>query len=127
MGKRELSRKRSREHEDEHARGDGGRAVQLEELIRQEVNLLLQNEIRDPRLHGVAITMVQLARDGSCARLWFTTGDDDDKTRALEGAAGFLRLALAEGLALKRTPDLRFRRDPATRAFAGPPQHEENE
>jgi ribosome-binding factor A len=116
MGKRELSRTRSREH----TSGDDGRTVQLEELIRQEVNLLLQNEIRDPRLHGVAITMVQLARDGSCARLWFTAEDNEDKTRALEGAAGFLRLALAEGLALKRTPDLRFRRDPATRAFAAP-------
>jgi ribosome-binding factor A len=35
----------------------------------------------------------------------------------LEHVAGFLRTELAENLGLKRTPELRFRRDPASRSF----------
>jgi ribosome-binding factor A len=105
--------KRSRERE----AGEGARIVRLQELIRQEVNFLLRSEVRDPRLDGVVITMVELAGDGSSARLWFTAETAEDRSEALAGAAGFLRSELAETLALKRTPELRFRRDPATRAF----------
>ena len=71
-----------------------------------------------PRLDGVVITMVELAGDGSCARLWFTAEGDDDRRAACEHIAGFLRSQLAESLGLKRTPELRFRRDPASRALA---------
>ena len=92
--------------------------VRLQELIREEVNLILRNEVRDPRLDGVVITMVELAGDGSCARLWFTAEGEDDKREACEHIAGFLRTQLAESLGLKRTPELRFRHDPASRAFA---------
>ena len=96
----------------------GNRTERLQELIRDEVNLLLRNEIRDPRLAGVEITMVELTGDGSCARLWFTAEGNEDRREACERAARFLRSELAQSLGLKRTPELRFRRDPATRAFA---------
>jgi ribosome-binding factor A len=114
MGKR----KRERE-EREVSDAGGGRGERLQELIREEMNFLLRNEIRDPRLAGVEATMVQLARDGSCARIWFSA-DDNDPKEALERAAGFLRSQLADSLALKRTPELRFRRDPATRNLTPP-------
>lgn len=116
MGKtRQRHRGRSREEGDG---GDGPRIVRLQELIREEVNLILRNEVRDPRLDSVVITMVELAGDGSCARLWFTAEGDDDKREACEHIAGFLRTQLAESLGLKKTPDLTFRRDPASRSFA---------
>ena len=114
MGKtRRQQRTREREREEV---GNGVRTVRLQELIRDEVNLILRNEVRDPRLEGVAITMVELAGDGSCARLWFTTDRDDDPRDACDHIVGFVRTQLAESLGLKRTPDLRFRRDPAARA-----------
>jgi ribosome-binding factor A len=115
MGKsgRQKHRERDRRRED----GDGTRTVRLQELIREEANLLLRNEIRDPRLDGVVITMVELAGDGSCARLWFTAESDEDRSEAWARVAGFLRTNLAESLGLKRTPELRFRRDPATRSL----------
>ena len=107
-------RTRRRERED---RG-GFRTIRLQELIRDELNALLRNELRDPRLGSVVVTMVELAGDGGCARIWFTAETNEDEIEALEGAAGFLRCDLAESLGLKRTPELRFRRDPATRLFA---------
>jgi ribosome-binding factor A len=112
MGK---SRRRSERAGDDE-RTSGIRQVRLQELIREEVNQLLRNEVRDGRLAGVVATMVELSRDGSCARIWFSD-DNKDTDEALERAAGFLRSRLAEALALKRTPELRFRRDRATRAF----------
>jgi ribosome-binding factor A len=116
MGKTKRQQHRSRD-EDRDGGGDGTRIARLQELIREEVNLILRNEVRDPRLDSVAITMVELTGDGSCARLWFTAEGDDDKRAACEHIAGFLRTQLAESLGLKRTPELRFRRDPATRAL----------
>jgi ribosome-binding factor A len=101
----------------ERGASDGMRTVRLQELIREEINLLLRNDVRDPRLADVEITMVELSGDGSRARLWFRAQDDEDKTDALERVTGFLRTELAEGLGLKRTPDLRFRRDPATTRY----------
>ena len=114
MGKtrRQQHRGRTQERED----GDGTRTVRLQELIREEVNLILRNEVRDPRLDSVVITMVELA--GERARLWYTAEGDEDRSDACEHIAGFLRTQLAESLGLKRTPDLRFRRDPASRTFA---------
>jgi len=113
MGKtRQQHRSRSQEREI----GDGTRTVRLQELIREEVNLILRNEVRDPRLDSVVITMVELA--GERARLWYTAEGDDDRSDACEHIAGFLRTQLAESLGLKRTPELTFRRDPASRAFA---------
>ena len=102
----------------ERQAGDGARTTRLQELIREELSFVLRGEVRDPRLDGVAITMVELARDGSCARVWFTAESDGEQIAAFEHAAGFLRHHLAESLGLKRTPELRFRRDPASRALA---------
>ena len=116
MGKTKRQQHRTRPHEREDS--DGTRMVRLQELIREEVNLILRNEVRDPRLDGVVITMVELAGDGSCARLWFTAEGDEDRKEACEHVAGFLRTQLAESLGLKRTPELRFRRDPASRELA---------
>jgi ribosome-binding factor A len=89
--------------------------MRLQELIREEVNFLLRCEVTDVRLQGVVVTFVELAGDGSCARLWFTADGEEDRTEALERAANFLRNHLADSLGLKRTPELRFRRDPMTR------------
>jgi ribosome-binding factor A len=96
--------------------GGGARTIQLQELIREELNLLLRGELRDPRLDGVTVTYVEL--QGECARVWFTADENDEdenRIEALDRAAGYLRSALAEGLGLKRTPELRFRRDPTSR------------
>lgn len=99
------------------------RLARLAELVREEISSTLRDEVQDPRLQGVQITTVELSADGSRARLWYTTdaGYADprvaDVERALAGASPFLRARLGEALALKRTPDLVFRRDQATHVF----------
>ena len=75
---------------------------------------MFENEIRDRRLQDVRITFVDLTADGSCARIWYSSAAGNREIEAaLAHVAPFLRGNLAEGLGLKRTPELRFRRDEA--------------
>lgn len=115
MGKGNERRTRTRTRE--RARQAGGRNERLQQLIREEINWLLRNDVRDPRLADVVVTLVDLTGDGSCARIWFGAENEGEQLEALAGATGFLRTQLAASLGLKRTPELRFRRDRATRAF----------
>jgi ribosome-binding factor A len=88
----------------------------LQELIREEVSFMFDNEIADDRLQDVHVTFVELTPDGSCARIWYAAGGDLRQVeRALDRVGRFLRGRLAESLGLKRTPEIRFRRDEATR------------
>jgi ribosome-binding factor A len=107
------SEKKSR---DGFAREAGIRGLRLEELFREELNLLLDGEVNDPRLDGVRVTRVELTRDGSSARIWFGLrpgAQEPDLARAaLDRASGFLRSCLCDSVSLKRIPDLRFRHDP---------------
>jgi ribosome-binding factor A len=118
MGKYRTSR-------DGEGRGAGVRHPRLEELFREELNSILDFEITDPRLEGTRISMVELSRDGSRARVWVSWHADASGfasvaqsalvvEAAFERAAGFFRGRLCEALPLKRMPDLSFRLDPAT-------------
>lgn len=97
----------------------GFRSLRLEELFREEMNSLLDGEVNDPRLEDTHVTRVELSRDGSRARIWFTKTSGEsphsaDETRAaFDRAAGFFRSRLCDALSLKRIPELTFRHDPA--------------
>jgi ribosome-binding factor A len=99
--------------------GAGIRALRLELLFREELNSILDGELADHRFDGVHVTLVELSRDGSRARIWYCTASPTDaisvtQTRlAFEHAAAFFRARLCEALPLKRTPELSFRHDPA--------------
>ena len=117
MGKHRTSR-------DGDGRGAGVRHPRLEELFREELNSILDFEITDPRLEGTRISMVELSRDGSRARVWVSWHAELNANAshaqsalvlelAFERAAGFFRRRLCEALPLKRMPELSFRLDPA--------------
>lgn len=94
----------------------GPRVERLTELLREEVNLLLRDEVRDARLESVVVTRVEMV--GSCARMWYVAEPGLDASRALVNATGFLRSRLCEILELKRIPELRFRPDPSAGVLA---------
>ena len=116
--------KRSRRSRHDHA--PGIRSLRLEELIREEMNLLLESEVTDPNLDGVRITMVSLSPDGARARLFYVMKDTNTHTSAreleaaLRRATGFFRRELCDALSLKRTPELRFSLDVAALASSAP-------
>ena len=108
--------RRRRIFDDTPSEGMGARSARLQELIREEVRFMFDNEIGDRRLQDVRVTFVDLTPDGSCARVWYSTaGGAPEVSRALERVAPLLRSQVAESLGLKRTPEIRFRRDDVSR------------
>ena len=99
--------------------GAGIRALRLEQLFREELNSILDGELGDERLDGVRVTLVELSRDGSRARIWYAMNQTHDAARvaaahsAFGSASRFFRTRLADALPLKRSPELSFRHDPA--------------
>jgi len=124
-----MSKKHDEPSQEESARDAGFRSLRIEELLREELNSLLDSEVSDPCLEGTHVTLVELSRDGSRARIWFSimTNDDSFTTTEIQAAfvraSGFLRSRLCEALALKRMPELRFCYDPA--AVIEPPTQDE--
>jgi ribosome-binding factor A len=97
----------------------GIRALRLEQLFREELNSILEGELGDHRFDGVRVTLVELSRDASRARIWYCMTNTDCAANPLETqivferAAAFFRTRLCDALPLKRSPELSFRHDPA--------------
>ena len=110
--------------------GAGLRALRLEQLLREELNSILDGELADERFDGVRVSLVELSRDASRARIWYCMTTTHDATRvnaterAFEHAASFLRARLCDVLPVKRMPELTFRHDPAARVEPSPPEEE---
>ena len=83
--------------------------------VLRTLNELLRFETKDPRLDGVALTAVDLSRDLSVARVFYSTLDPDADPapvqEGLEKAAGFLRGKLGRARKVRHVPELRFEHD----------------
>ncbi len=129
MELRLMGKHHDRSRGEHAARALAYRSQRLEELLREELNSILDTEIGDPRLEGVRITRVELFAHGSRARVWFELlGRKACCPRSVEGALagtrGFLRNRLFEALLLRRLPELRFHHDPLT--ISDPGEDESN-
>jgi ribosome-binding factor A len=91
------------------------RLARIADQIQRELSELIREELRDPRVRMVTITGVELARDQSHAKVYFTTLGSADETQAcaegLARAAGFLRAGLAHRLTTRTVPELHFAYD----------------
>jgi ribosome-binding factor A len=83
--------------------------------ILRSLSELLRFESKDPRLQGISLTSVDLSRDLSVARVYFSLLNPDDGPEvALEGlgkASGFLRAKLGGAIKVRHIPELRFIHD----------------
>ena len=87
------------------------RHQRVESSILEELRSILRDDVTDPELEGVRLTAIVLSPDSKKARVHFAVPRGRPRTavlRAFTRATGFLRGRLAEGVELKRTPDLRF-------------------
>ena len=84
------------------------------QLLRS-LSELLRFEVKDPRLANTSLTDVDLSRDLSVARVYFSLLDPDADPQpaleALQSAAGFLRRKLGGTLKIRHVPELRFAHD----------------
>jgi len=92
----------------EHSRGQ-----RISDLIQRELALIIQKEMRDPRVGMVTINEVKVSRDLSYANVYVTfLGPEDDAVEqsldVLNHAGGYLRSQLSSVLNTRTTPKLRF-------------------
>jgi ribosome-binding factor A len=92
------------------------RIARLNDAYREEISDVLRRQIKDPRLSVfLTITRVEVSADISHARVYFSVmGTEEEKEKALKGleaASSFLRREVAHRLALRKAPELSFRRD----------------
>jgi len=93
---------------------DYSRTQRIGDFLQQELARLLQFTLSDPRLKMVSVTGVDVSRDLSHAKVFFTQmGVDDalaaaETTSALDRASGFLRSEIARTATLRTVPKLRF-------------------
>lgn len=82
------------------------------EALREEIDLILEGELADPRIGLVAVSEVVLAPGGKMARVFVRVdGDNDEADQTLDGlnaAKGFIRRQLVERMGLRHAPELIF-------------------
>src|SRR5499425_1301212 len=93
----------------------GKRLDRVNQLIKEEVSMLLQRELKDPRLGFVTVTEVETSKDLRSAKVFVSVlGDDrqwEGSMAALASARGFVRNWLRQHLDLRVTPEVEFRPD----------------
>jgi ribosome-binding factor A len=91
------------------------RVDRINQLIREEISLLLQRELKDPRLGFITVTGVETSPDLRVAKVFVSVLGDEGQwaasLSALSRARGFIRQWLRQHLDLRVTPDLSFRPD----------------
>jgi ribosome-binding factor A len=94
---------------------DYSRTRRVGDQIQRELALIIQQEVKDPRVGMVTITSVEVSREYEHAKVYITVlGDEAVAKTTLEGldkASGFLRRELAHRLKLRVTPKLHFHYD----------------
>ena len=96
-------------------RAPSRKSARLTDQIQRELAELIRLELRDPRVRLVTLTAVELSKDQSHAKVYFTVlGSEAEANETLEGlqrAAGFLRSSLAHRLSTRTVPELHFAYD----------------
>ena len=91
---------------------DYARTERIADQIQRELADLIRQEVKDPRVGFVTLTAVEVSRDYSHAKVFFTTlGGAEEHARTGEGlgrAAGYLRSQLAHRLRTRTVPELQF-------------------
>lgn len=88
------------------------RVEKVQKELRYQVSLIVQQELKDPRIGFVTITRVEITPDLKEAKIYFTTMDVkeslDDTVNGLNRSAGFVRKLVGERMRMKFTPQINF-------------------
>ena len=83
--------------------------------LQRTLSELIRFETKDPGLAEVSLTAVELSKDLSIAKVYFSLlnpdGDPQPALDGLERASGFLRRRLGNELTVRHVPELRFVHD----------------
>lgn len=90
------------------------RSDRVAQELQKEVAVILQREVKDPRIGMVTVSDVEVSSDLAYAKVFVTfLFDQDEKViqegmKGLEKAAPYIRSLLAKAMRLRIVPELRF-------------------
>ncbi|MGR9099291.1 MAG: 30S ribosome-binding factor RbfA [Gammaproteobacteria bacterium] len=90
-----------------------GRNARVSSQLQKELAMILQREIKDPRLGFVTVNEVEVSRDLAVAKVYVSVLNADEQARKknialLNQAANFLRNELGRKIKMRSIPELRF-------------------
>lgn len=95
------------------------RKLRLNVQLQRELTAVIREELTDPRIRGITVTMADVAPDLRQAKICVSMLGTDDELKqavtALNHASGRLRRELGVRLRLRYTPQLHFSADTALR------------
>lgn len=94
------------------------RSRRVAQEMQKEIAIILQREIKDPRIGIATVSGVEISRDLAYAKVYVTflkvlakNHDPDQVTngiKALQDAAGYIRTLLGKAMRLRLVPELTF-------------------
>jgi len=90
---------------------DYPRSERIASQIQRELAVLVQHGVKDPRLSSPSILEVQVSKDLSQAKVYFSVLDPEDAAQSLQAlthASGFLQREIGKVLKARITPRLKF-------------------
>ena len=91
------------------------RVQRLQEQIKKELGVLLQQELKDPGIGFTTVTGVELSGDLKFAKVYISVMGDASQEEvalsALKRAQGFLRSELGRRIPMRHIPELLFKLD----------------
>ena len=94
------------------------RIDKLNEAFKRQISNIISNELEDPRLEFVTINRVEVTKDLSYARVYFSVFGNKIKQEKAEagllGAAKYMRRLLGKLMDLRKIPELIFLMDIST-------------
>lgn len=89
------------------------RTQRVSQQLQKEIALILQREIKDPRIGMVTVSGVEVSRDLAYAKVFVTFLTMGDQTpqgglEALQEATGYIRSLLGKAIRLRVTPEITF-------------------
>ncbi|MDF7667256.1 30S ribosome-binding factor RbfA [Orbaceae bacterium ESL0727] len=93
------------------------RASRVGHELQKEIAIILQREIKDPRLGMVTVSGVDLSRDLAYAKVFVTFLNDSDPhaieqgLKVLNDATGYIRSLIGKAMKLRIIPELKFNYD----------------
>ncbi|MGG2140769.1 30S ribosome-binding factor RbfA [Symbiopectobacterium sp. RP] len=93
------------------------RTQRVSQEIQKEIAIILQREVKDPRIGMATVSGVDLSRDLAYAKVFVTFLNDNEPEqvkagiKALQDASGFIRVLLGKAMRLRVVPELIFAYD----------------
>ncbi|MEH2920492.1 30S ribosome-binding factor RbfA [Samsonia erythrinae] len=93
------------------------RTQRVAQEMQKEIAIIIQREVKDPRIGMATVSGVEVSRDLAYAKVFVTFLNDNEpeqvKTavKALQDAAGFIRMMLGKAMRLRVVPELTFAYD----------------